>query len=72
MGAAGEGFRRSFGATNDGNDRSLFLSDSNLQTLVSKLSRMRGAALKFGQMISFQGEYGGIVMTCLLIPHFRS
>lgn len=55
IGAAGESFRRPFqGGGSTG--RSLFLNDSNMRTLVSKLSRMRGAALKLGQMISFQGE----------------
>jgi aarF domain-containing kinase len=31
------------------------MSAGNLDRLVAKLSRMRGAALKLGQMISFQG-----------------
>lgn len=33
-----------------------FLSSKNTDLLVKKLSRMRGAALKLGQMISFQDE----------------
>jgi aarF domain-containing kinase len=30
-------------------------SEANVERLVKKLSRMRGAALKLGQMMSFQG-----------------
>ena len=32
------------------------MSAGNMDRLVAKLSRMRGAALKLGQMISFQGR----------------
>lgn len=53
LGAFGESFRR---ATGSGAEGSLMLSPGNLETLVAKLSRMRGAALKLGQMISFQGS----------------
>lgn len=53
LGAAGEGFRR---ATAGGSDGSLLLSAGNLERLVAKLSKMRGAALKLGQMMSFQGQ----------------
>lgn len=34
------------------------LSAGNMERLVAKLSRMRGAALKLGQMMSFQGKLG--------------
>jgi len=51
FGAVGEGFRRMAGGTNSG---SLMLSEGNMNRLVAKLSRMRGAALKLGQMMSFQ------------------
>jgi aarF domain-containing kinase len=51
FGAVGEGFRR---ITGSGAEGSLMLSESNMNRLVAKLSRMRGAALKLGQMISFQ------------------
>jgi aarF domain-containing kinase len=34
---------------------SLIFSAANMERLVRKLSRMRGAALKLGQMISIQG-----------------
>jgi len=52
FGAVGESLRR---ATGGGTDGSIFLSPGNLELLVAKLSRMRGAALKLGQMVSFQG-----------------
>lgn len=32
------------------------MSEANIERLVNKLSRMRGAALKLGQMISIQGK----------------
>ena len=55
MGAVGESFRRvsGSGAAAGG---SLMLSAGNMERLVGKLSRMRGAALKLGQMMSFQGQ----------------
>lgn len=52
FGAVGESFRRITGGSSDG---SLMLSEANMTRLVAKLSRMRGAALKLGQMMSFQG-----------------
>jgi len=69
FGAVGEGFRRATG-TSQGEDGSLILSERNMERLVAKLSRMRGAALKLGQMMSFQGLKlmcilnGSIVLTC--------
>ena len=60
FGAVNEGFRR---ATGVGGSGSLMLSESNMERLVARLSRMRGAALKLGQMMSFQG----ISRTLLLI-----
>ncbi|PHH80311.1 hypothetical protein CDD82_1839 [Ophiocordyceps australis] len=50
-GAMSEGVSRVFGGGGQG---SVLLSEGNMERLVSKLSRMRGAALKFGQMMSFQ------------------
>ena len=50
-GAIGESLRR---ATGSGGDGSFMLSAANMDRLVAKLSRMRGAALKMGQMLSFQ------------------
>ena len=51
FGAVGEGFKR---FTGSGADGSLMLSEANVNRLVAKLSKMRGAALKLGQMMSFQ------------------
>lgn len=36
--------------------KSLILSDSNIDRITKKFSKMRGAALKIGQMMSFQDE----------------
>jgi aarF domain-containing kinase len=57
FGAAGESLRRATGSKFDG-EGSLMLSAGNMERLVAKLSKMRGAALKLGQMISFQGRAG--------------
>jgi aarF domain-containing kinase len=51
FGAVGEGLKR---FTGSGADGSLMLSEANVNRLVAKLSKMRGAALKLGQMMSFQ------------------
>ncbi|KAG5440136.1 hypothetical protein PCANB_001705 [Pneumocystis canis] len=51
FGTLREGIRR-FSNVND--NSSFILNASNINFLVSKLSKMRGAALKIGQMISFQ------------------
>ncbi|PPJ55242.1 hypothetical protein CBER1_04293 [Cercospora berteroae] len=51
FGAVGESFSRLVGGGSTG---SLMLSEGNMNRLVAKLSRMRGAALKLGQMMSFQ------------------
>ncbi|KAF2811010.1 ubiquinone biosynthesis protein-like protein coq-8 [Mytilinidion resinicola] len=53
FGAVGESLRRVTG-TAAATGGSLMLSPGNMEILVAKLSRMRGAALKLGQMISFQ------------------
>ena len=53
FGAVSESFRR---ATGGAAGDSLILSPGNMERLVAKLSRMRGAALKLGQLISFQGD----------------
>lgn len=50
-GAITESLKR---ATGSGGQGSFMLSAGNMDRLVTKLSRMRGAALKLGQMISFQ------------------
>ncbi|KXL50791.1 hypothetical protein M433DRAFT_416555 [Acidomyces richmondensis BFW] len=51
VGAFGESIRRITGSQGTG---SVMLSEANMNRLVAKLSRMRGAALKLGQMMSFQ------------------
>ncbi|SPN97229.1 related to abc1 protein precursor [Cephalotrichum gorgonifer] len=54
-GALTEGISRAVGGgSGSGNQGSVMLSSANMERLVSKLSRMRGAALKMGQMMSFQ------------------
>lgn len=50
-GAVSESFSRVAGGGSQG---SLMLSPANMERLVAKLSKMRGAALKIGQMLSFQ------------------
>ncbi|KAL6402564.1 putative abc1 protein precursor [Ilyonectria robusta] len=50
-GAMTESVSRAFGGGGQG---SVLLSGANMERLVAKLSRMRGAALKIGQMMSFQ------------------
>jgi aarF domain-containing kinase len=50
-GAISESLRR---ATGNGGEGSFMLNAANMDRLVAKLSRMRGAALKMGQMMSFQ------------------
>ncbi|CAK7212341.1 hypothetical protein SEUCBS140593_001471 [Sporothrix eucalyptigena] len=52
-GALTESISRGFGG-GSGDGGSVMLSAGNLERLVSRLSRMRGAALKLGQMMSFQ------------------
>ncbi|KAI8646041.1 ABC1 family-domain-containing protein [Parasitella parasitica] len=54
MGAINESFKRATGLS-QGSSGSIMLSESNVNRLVDKLSRMRGAALKMGQMLSIQG-----------------
>lgn len=60
FGAVGESFRRVTGNTEDAAG-SLMFSAGNMERLVAKLSKMRGAALKLGQMISFQGTSQSII-----------
>lgn len=55
FGAVGESFRRSTTGGGSSNG-SLMLSAGNMDRIVAKLSKMRGAALKLGQMMSFQGQ----------------
>ncbi|KAL4877717.1 ABC1 family-domain-containing protein [Aspergillus karnatakaensis] len=53
FGAVGESFRRVTGGAEDAAG-SLMFSAGNMERLVAKLSKMRGAALKLGQMMSLQ------------------
>ncbi|PVV01875.1 hypothetical protein BB560_003694 [Smittium megazygosporum] len=53
VGAMNEKLRRWTGLSKN-SDISVFLSEDNVERLVSKLSKMRGAALKIGQMLSIQ------------------
>ncbi|KZF22617.1 ABC1-domain-containing protein [Xylona heveae TC161] len=52
FGAVSESFRRVTGGSET--TGSLMFNAANMERLVAKLSRMRGAALKLGQMMSFQ------------------
>jgi aarF domain-containing kinase len=57
LGAAAEFARRTLGGLPAGGDGSLVLSnDANAQRLSNSLRRMRGAAMKLGQMLSIQDE----------------
>ena len=51
FGAVGEGLRRATGSNDNG---SIMFSAGNMERMVAKLSKMRGAALKLGQMLSIQ------------------
>ncbi|EPY53945.1 atypical/ABC1/ABC1-A protein kinase Abc1 [Schizosaccharomyces cryophilus OY26] len=52
VGAVGEKLKRVWGSSKDEGD--VLLNQRNIEVLVNKLSQMRGAALKLGQMLSFQ------------------
>ena len=47
------------------------LSAGNMERLVAKLSRMRGAALKLGQMMSFQGQSPHTIYCTITQAHER-
>ena len=53
-GAAAEATRRAFGASKS--TSSSFITPANAERIVNTLCRVRGAALKIGQMLSLQGE----------------
>jgi hypothetical protein len=61
-GAASELLRRSTTSPTDsaGHPSSLMMTEANLTRLVSKLTRMRGAALKVGQFLSIQGSCSSV------------
>lgn len=52
FGAVSESVRRATGSQESG---SVMFSAGNMERMVAKLSKMRGAALKLGQMLSIQG-----------------
>jgi aarF domain-containing kinase len=54
MGTVGEGLSRLMGRSSGTTSRSLVVNDGNADLLASTLCRMRGAALKLGQMLSIQ------------------
>ncbi|CAO3654064.1 unnamed protein product [Cunninghamella echinulata] len=54
LGAINESLKRATGISKN-NQGSVMLSEKNVDRLVEKLSTMRGAALKMGQMLSIQG-----------------
>ncbi|KAF9951527.1 hypothetical protein BGZ72_006988 [Mortierella alpina] len=54
VGAITETVRRSVGRGTGSSESPTFLTPANMDRLVSKLTRMRGAALKLGQMLSIQ------------------
>ncbi len=57
LGTAAELARRTLGGSSSGGNGSLVLSnDANAQRLSNSLRRMRGAAMKLGQMLSIQDE----------------
>ncbi|KAJ2772544.1 hypothetical protein IWQ56_001331 [Coemansia nantahalensis] len=61
LGAIGEATRRlgsGGGSSGDSAPSSLLLSRANIDRIVGKLSKMRGAALKLGQMLSIQDSKG--------------
>lgn len=55
VGAAAEATRRVFGQS-ETDQKSTFITEANAERLAATLSRMRGAALKLGQMLSIQDE----------------
>lgn len=68
-GVASEIIRRSTATSDHGQQGSLMMTEANIKRLVSKLSQMRGAALKLGQFMSIQGlnvltsSDGGVLTT---------
>ena len=72
-GAASEIIRRTGSAAQE-HSSSAMMTEANIKRLVSKLSQMRGAALKLGQFLSIQGMYflsavGGFLLISKLDTH---
>ncbi len=55
LGTVTEVAKRAVGLSEETNTGSALLSEGNMERIVSTLCRVRGAALKIGQMISLQG-----------------
>ncbi|KAF8169115.1 ABC1 family-domain-containing protein [Mycena galopus ATCC 62051] len=56
-GAASEIIRRTASPSSEGPQQSVMMTEANITRLVSKLSQMRGAALKLGQFLSIQDTH---------------
>ena len=60
LGTAAEVAKRALGVTDSSSSSVVagnpLLTEANVQRIVNTLCRVRGAALKIGQMISLQGE----------------
>src|SRR5512135_3004961 len=54
LGGIAEGARRMFGASSEA--ANVFLTATNADRLAKRLSGMRGAAMKLGQMLSLEGD----------------
>lgn len=55
IGAINQGVKKQLGLVEDNND-SLLMSEDNIERIVSTLCKVRGAALKLGQMLSIQDD----------------
>lgn len=62
-GAAAEVVRRTFGATKE-TTTNPFVTPANAERIVETLCRVRGAALKIGQMLSLQGLTALLFLNC--------
>jgi hypothetical protein len=70
-GAASEIIRRTGSGAND-QQSSVMMTEANIARLVSKLSQMRGAALKLGQFMSIQGALSSRTLDRFRVhPFFR-
>lgn len=57
IGTAAEYAKRTFGISDEPKDASnLFMSKANMERIVDTLCKVRGAALKLGQIMSIQDE----------------
>ena len=54
LGGLAEGARRLLGA--DSEARNIFITRTNAQRLAKRLSSLRGAAMKLGQLLSLEGD----------------